>query len=136
MYILFQILQTIPAAALMLGLWMMAGVPVMKWSAREAPLGRLAWIALKSFGSVLLVMALLSLIATVLMHRPFGSPPFVAIAIAFVAGGWLMNRWLKQAGIERPFPGIGARAMLAALFITAAWLAFIVWSFTHPANQS
>ncbi|MEP6831253.1 MAG: hypothetical protein ABI963_13000 [Rhizomicrobium sp.] len=129
MHLLFEIVQNLPTAALMLALWMAGGLPVMKLSAREAPLGRLAWIALKSFGSVLLILTLLSVIWTVLLHRSFGSPPFIAIAIAFVTGGWLMNRWLKRAGIERPFPGIGARAMLAAFLMTVAWLAYVIWTF-------
>jgi hypothetical protein len=127
MHLLLEIAQNLPAAALMLLLWMAGGLPMMKLSAREAPLGRLAWIALKSFGSALLILAFLSVIWTVLLHRPFGSPPF--IAIAFVTGGWLMNRWLKRAGIERPFPGIGARAMLAAFLMTVAWRAYVIWTF-------
>jgi hypothetical protein len=129
MHLLFEIVQTLPAAGLMLVLWMAGGLPVMKLSAREAPLSQLTWIAFKSFGSTLLILALLSLVWTVLLHRPFGSPPFIAIGIAFVAGGWLMNRWLKRAGIERSFPGIGARAMLGAFLATAAWLAYVIWTF-------
>jgi hypothetical protein len=46
MHLLLEIAQNLPAAALMLLLWMASGLPMMKLSAREAPLGRLAWIAL------------------------------------------------------------------------------------------
>jgi hypothetical protein len=57
------------------------------------------------------------------------------VLVAFAAGAWLMDRRLKRDRIAKPFPSIGARAMLVAFIATVAAFALLLWIYTVPTHQ-
>ena len=106
--------------------WTLLALPVMKYYARAIPLPQLALISLWAFGRMMVVFIVAELIWLLGFQGTAKSiPPLLVFAIICIAG-WLITRSLKARGIERSFPGIGARAILGILIFM--WLIFgAVW---------
>jgi hypothetical protein len=130
-----DIAQGLRIALVLLVLWVAVAMPVLKFSARGIPFGRLALVALWTFLCVIAIIATLAMLSTLLLHRPLASPPFWVVVIAFLVGGWLMDLQLRQMGIEAPFPGIGARVMTVAFLTTVAGFALMLWYYAAPTHQ-
>ncbi len=135
MSMILQITQTLPVAAILLVIWTVAAVAVLKLSARALPLPRLFMLALWTCGEVVLILAVLAVASFLLLHRPIASPTLVAVLIAFSAGAWRLDRRLERNGIANRFPSTGALAMLAAVVVTAAGFALMLWYYAAPTHQ-
>jgi hypothetical protein len=132
---IFDVIQTLPAAAILLAVWTVAALAVLKLSARALPLARLFLLALWTCGEVLLILAVLGVASFLLLHRPFSSPTLVAVLIAFSVGAWRLDRRLERDGIDNRFPSIGALAMLAAVVVTALGFALLLWYYAAPTHR-
>jgi hypothetical protein len=135
MSVILEIYQALPAAAIMLAIWTVAALAVLKLSARRLPLRRLFLVALLSCAEVLLILAVLSALSVLLLHRPFASPSLIAVLIAFAVGAWRLDRRLEWDGIPARFPSIGVLAMIAAIIATAAAFGLLLWYYAAPTHQ-
>jgi hypothetical protein len=131
----FNIIQSLELALVLLLLWTLTAIPVLKFQARDIPVLRLGLIALVTFACVVAVIGGLSAASVLSLHTPLASPPILVVLAGFLAGGWMMSRWLKREGIERPFPGIGARVMMIAFLATIAAYGAVLWYYAAPAHQ-
>ena len=130
-----DISQSLELALVLLVLWTLTAIPVLKFQARDIPAYRLGLIALVTFACVIAVIGALSAASVLSLHTPLASPPILVVLAGFLAGGWLMSRWLKREGIEKPFPGIGARVMMTAFLVTVAAYGAVLWYYAAPAHQ-
>ena len=130
-----DISQSLELALVLLVLWTLTAIPVLKFQARNITAYRLGLIALVSFACVIAVIGALSAASVLSLHTPLASPPILVVLAGFLAGGWLMSRWLKREGIEKPFPGIGARVMMTAFLVTVAAYGAVLWYYAAPTHQ-
>lgn len=122
--------EDLQLALVLLALWMAAALPVMKWSARQTPLARLAWAAFVTF-TIMLAMIALSALIPFIFHRGGTRPPLLAVVCIFFIGAWVMDRRLRREGKALAFPGIGARAMLSAFAATVIAIAGMLYSISQ-----
>jgi hypothetical protein len=122
--------EDLQLALVLLALWMAAALPVMKWSARQMPMARLAWAAFVTFTAMLALIALSALIPF-LFHRGGTRPPLLVMVCVFFIGAWVMDRRLRREGVAQSFPGIGARAMLSAFAASVIAIAGMLCSFSE-----
>lgn len=100
--------------------WALLTLPVLKFYARSIPVARLSVIAFWAFFRVMLAMFAIYIAWIWGLGKTANSLPQLVSAIVICFAGTLISWSLKKDGYSKPFPGIGARAIVSLLILM--WL--------------
>ena len=108
-----ETLQQLGGALVGCAICTLVGTPIMKLTERGIPLWRHALICFWAFARVFVVYDLATDVWVKLLRQPVPSwAGSLADIVTLCCIGWLISFDLKKQGVNRRFPGVGARVIL------------------------
>lgn len=106
----------------------LVGAPIMKFYERKIPIWRHALICLWAFLRGMVILTFLMFIWIIVLRQSYKEFPSISQAAVFLGIGYLISSDLRNYGVIRKFPGIGARVILGFFIcfwaITSLWVSF------------